>query len=860
MKIIGKKRVYGIFVLFLILLMSIVWAQPIKQIDLNFKNTEIKDVLRTLADQQGVNLIVDDNIKGPITVRLSKVTFKEALDLITKNNSLIYTYENRSYHVSRANNYLLKIEYQNNLLTIEAKEAPFTEILEQVASKSGLNFIPDKDLNEQVTLSFKNSPLEEGLQVLLAKAECISEKQGNVILIHKRTLDQIPVNLTCKNKLLTLDARNVPLIALTRALTEKTGVSVVPDQNLNPSLSIYFKDLTLEDCLNVLADTANLAITKEGEIWRISAKSGKNNFRIKYQNSLLTANIDNADASTVTSEIMRQTGCNIMLAKEINGNVNAHFQDVPLFQALIIIYESQGWSIEKQDNYYYVRYNNNANPNMRVIYNPETENFDLDIQSASIAAVLSEMARKANQNIVVFSQVNWTVNNIRLQKVNFTKALDYLLRGTVFTYRFENETYLVGDGMIVRPENSDFCEVKVYSVQYLKAEQLLNTLPPIFSRQNFMLLSEKNALIVSAPPNTQVQFAKYLAQVDVEGINDRTEVFKIKYLKAEDVLKLFPPTIPKNDIVVIKEANALAVTGPQNLVSQVKQYIEKIDQVNPMIIFDIMIVSLGNSKGIDWDPSTVMNLANGSKLEFKPGTGEVSLQLGAATESIYSTLKILGQQGKAKIVQNPTLSTLNGYKVSFNVNNERNYKITTVNGSGTAATTTESVKTFTTGLQITITPWVSSDNQITMELKPEFSEFGAVTEGLPEIIKRTSESTIRVGNKQTIVISGLRNVRTVKKTEKIPLLGDIPLLGKLFSKVKNDDVEDEYLLVMTPYLAFNETDRLEIEKMIKERFSKEMKQESRVFDSKPTQNAKTSATPKVTPVPTPTLVHSLVKK
>ncbi|HEX3044730.1 MAG TPA: secretin and TonB N-terminal domain-containing protein [Bacillota bacterium] len=822
-----KKRTVLRFALILCLLfsaLSSVVCGETKSIDLNLKNSDIKDVLRALADQQRVNLIIDNDISGKITINLSRLSFKDALDLIVKNNGLTYQLENNVYHISKSDYTILNVKYQEGLLTVEAKEAKVSLVFERLARECNINLIIDPQLQqERITTLLTNLPPGEMLQALLNQSNCYQEVKEQLSYIHKRTTPPVPMTVTYQNNLLTVDAQNVPVAALARELTEKTGVSVVPEQNLSTTISVFFKNLSLADGLNTIGDTNNLLISNEGQSWRISRKTGS--YRIKYSENLLTVDADAVDVNMVMNEIARQSGIAINLAKEVRGTVTAHFQKLPLDKGLQFIAEPQGWVVEKQPKYYTIRTNTNANPNIRIAYDGEKEIFDLEVQSAPITAVLSEMARRANLNIVVFSQVNWTVNNVRLQDMKFNQILDFLLKGTIFTYKMDQNTYLIGDGLSTRPENSDLAEVRIYPIRYLKAEQLLNTLPPVFPRQSFVQLPEKNALIVTAPPAVQEKFVNYLKQVDIDAIEDRTEVFKIKHLKAEDVLKLFPPSIPKNDVIVIKEANALAVTGPQNTISEIRQYIEKVDQVNPMIMFDILVLSITDSKTVDWNPANSVLLPDGQKVTVTPEKGEISIGNASLGENILTTIKLLVSKGKAKILQNPTISTLNGYQVNFNVSTKRNYKIITTTGSGDNLTKTETVKTFDSGLYITITPWVSANNQITMEIKPKFSEFGGLTDGLPETIERSTESTIRVADREMIVISGLKNTRKVKNTDKIPVLGDIPLLGYLFTKSYYTDNQDEYFVLITPYLVFTEEDKAQVEQEIRLKFGQETLQE-----------------------------------
>jgi type II secretory pathway component GspD/PulD (secretin) len=830
--------------LILLLVVPVVMAEPSK-IALYFKNADIKDVLRALADQAGVNLMIDTQVSGMITIHLSKVTFTEALNVICKNNGLTYDKENNVYHVSVPDTSVLRVEFQEGLLSVEAKETPLKKLLEEFGRKTGVNLVPAANLDERLSIMLSKVSPEDGLKAILSHANCLDETIGSVHFIRKKSTEQMSFTVIFKNNRLTVDARDIPVPVVARAIAEKTGISVIPDQNASQNISVFFQDLPLADGLAALCDANNLQLSNEGPVWRISNRSGS--FRIKVKDGLLTVDADNTEAVTVFNEISRQSGVNIMVARDLRGQITAHFQNIPLAQGLTAISDTQGWIVEKQPKYYYIRPNSNQNQNIKLVYDPESRSIDLDVQSAPVTAILYEMARRADVNMVVLSQVNWTINNIRLRNVSFDQTIEFLLKGTIFSYiKTEDGTYLIGDGLIVRPENADFAIVKVYSIRYLKADQLLNTLPPIFPRQDFVQIQEKNALVVTAPQRIHDQFVNYLQQIDIETIEDRTDLIKVKYMKAEDVLKLIPQSIPKTDIMVVKEQNALAVTGPQNLLKQVRQYIEKIDQINPMIVFDVMVLLVSDTDGFTWSTSAgaITGVGNGNELSISPEDGAITLikpyipptttdnndDTTDKTDKVLGLITSLVQKGKAKILANPTITTLNGYQASFNVTTKWSYNVTTQsisNTDGKTVTTEESVKTYDSGLYITILPWVSANNQITMEIKPKISEFGdsPANSTLPSTSERSTETTVRVANKQTTIISGLRTSRKQQSVSKIPLLGDIPLLGHLFKSVNNSDTQDEFVIIITPYLVYDEASKQEAKSKVLDHFGPEIKQQ-----------------------------------
>lgn len=809
------RQLLPLILLLALLLGQMVQAASGKLIDLDFKNADIKDVLRALASQAGVTFVIDNDVTGTVTLHLSKVTFSQALTILAKNNQLTYTVDNKVYHISQIDTSVLKVEYDaaTGLLTVDAQRVKLFRLFETISQKTGVNLVPAPELQDRVDISLERAPLADGIQVILTKANCIGETIGKVTYVRKKATESYPFTINYQNNLITIDAQNIPISAVTRAITEKTGVAVVADPGVNNNVSIYIQNLPLAEALTILSDSNGLELTKLDNSWRISRKAGS--FRVRFKDNLLSVDADNVDVTILTTEISRQTGVNIILAREIRGTVNGHFQNIPLSQALNALLEPQGWMVERQYNSYYIKPNTVQNPNLQISYDPEKQLIDITVTQASpLAAILSEIARKADLNIVIMPQVNWSVNNLRLKGMNLSQTLDFLLQGTVYSYTVIDKTYIITDSLYPRPENADFQTVKIYPIRYLKAEQILNTLPAIFPRQNFVLLQDKNALVVTGTKEFHDKFTDYLAQMDVASIEDRTEVIRIKYLKAEDVLKYLPSSISKTDIMVIKEMNAVSVTGPQNLINQVKQYIDKIDQINPMIVFDIMVVSISDSGTVTWDPGSTSIVTGSGSVSLTPGAGKIITGV-MDSSSILSSINLLVSQNKAKVLQNPTIYTLNGYPTNFSVSKKVSYNIVENTGTGTNTTPTSRQVNFDSGLFITITPWVSANGQITLEIKPTFSTFDpgsltgttAATGIIGTTNERTVSATVRMQDQETLVLSGLKSSNREKIISKIPVLGDIPLLGFLFRTTTYRDIQDEFVILATPRLIYDEADK-----------------------------------------------------
>jgi general secretion pathway protein D len=112
------------------------------------------------------------------------------------------------------------------------------------------------------------------------------------------------------------------------------------------------------------------------------------------------------------------------------------------------------------------------------------------------------------------------------------------------------------------------------------------------------------------------------------------------------------------------------------------------------------------------------------------------------------------------------------------------------------------------GTKIKVTPHINESNQVRLEIEEEISERGASTGalGAVSITKRTASTTLVVDDQQTVVIGGLMRDATTKTKQKIPVLGDLPVLGFLFRSSETTKRKTNLLLILTPYVIHDQAD------------------------------------------------------
>jgi pilus assembly protein CpaC len=188
------------------------------------------------------------------------------------------------------------------------------------------------------------------------------------------------------------------------------------------------------------------------------------------------------------------------------------------------------------------------------------------------------------------------------------------------------------------------------------------------------------------------------------------------------------------------------------------------------------------------------------------GTGNVTnfgSFFGSITRGAFSMsaeIDLLESNGLGRVLAAPTLVALSGQSASFLAGGE-----IPVPQSGGLGTTTVVYKPF--GVGLTVTPTILSPNRIALKVAPEASDIdytnAIVTNSIqiPAITTRRADTTVELGDGESFIIGGLISRTTTSAVDKVPLLGDLPLIGAFFRNLKYNSAEKELVIVVTPHLV-----------------------------------------------------------
>lgn len=329
-----------------------------------------------------------------------------------------------------------------------------------------------------------------------------------------------------------------------------------------------------------------------------------------------------------------------------------------------------------------------------------------------------------------------------------------------------------------------------------------------------------------------------------------TKIFPLNYAVADDV-KMYLEQIrqaegrTKGMIAVDKRTNSLIVTESEEGLKYIEEWIKKLDTKPYQVSIEAQVIDISiddlSELGVQWGVRSVETQPGSGvnyTLEQVGGAGVTVSEVNATAREVQSSmlvaptgapiesavflfgkftdalaisgrLAMLITQGKAKVLSNPRVTTMNNKTAVIIAGEKIPYKsavtqTTTGAGTGVGQTVQETWEYINAGIQLTVTPTVSPDGWITLNVKPQVDIPQISAPGVPPTVKsRQTEVTVMVKNNEPLIIGGLISDSDIDAIKKIPLLGDLPILGYLFKYKTSTKRRTELIILITPRIIEN---------------------------------------------------------
>ena len=275
-------------------------------------------------------------------------------------------------------------------------------------------------------------------------------------------------------------------------------------------------------------------------------------------------------------------------------------------------------------------------------------------------------------------------------------------------------------------------------------------------------------------------------------------------------------------VVADNDTNSLLVTVTSRYADRVKTMLMELDRDVPQVLIKVLIVEVTHSNssdiGIEYSILNTRPSGNGQTVGTQFGlaqavtnamaTGTPSGLVAKVIESnLSATLKALASTGKLDVLSRPTILGVDNQLASIMVG--QSVPFVTASNITSVGTIVNSVNYQPIGIILNVTPHINPDGMVILDVAPQVSQISSQTVTIqagvnaPVFDQRSAQCRVAVRNNQTIVIGGLMQDQKTETINKIPLLGDIPYLGALFSTKAQSKSKTELLFFLTPQVATN---------------------------------------------------------
>jgi general secretion pathway protein D len=263
-----------------------------------------------------------------------------------------------------------------------------------------------------------------------------------------------------------------------------------------------------------------------------------------------------------------------------------------------------------------------------------------------------------------------------------------------------------------------------------------------------------------------------------------------------------------------EDTNSLLVITASKNFDKVKKIIAELDKPVPQVLIKVLIAEVTHDESLDLGTEFSMinithtgnSITTSSDFNIAAQTG--GLVVAGIQGDLDVTLRALETQGKLNILSRPYILTSNNQTATINVGEEVPFiRNTTYTETGQTRNTIEYEDI---GIILEVTPSINPEGLVIMDVKPEISAITGITVPISETVdapvfaKRSAESRVAIRDGQTIVIGGLVQDKETESIKKVPLLGDIPLLGLLFQRRETEKQKTELLIFLTPHVAMKD--------------------------------------------------------
>lgn len=398
-------------------------------------------------------------------------------------------------------------------------------------------------------------------------------------------------------------------------------------------------------------------------------------------------------------------------------------------------------------------------------------------------------------------------------------------------------------------DQADSFDIEIIQVLYANAREVAQIIENLVPRQsgngqnanyNLTIDERTNSLLMTGDPVIRQQLKLVVERLDMPTSGSgNTQILPVEYADASELVPILENMIgnleqgasePNRTEVSIQahpSLNALIITAPPALMSSLASVVQTLDQPRPQVLVEAIIVEVNlqtlSDLGFQFQsdvatspenevigsgafiPNSLAPISVTSDGEIVPGSG---LSLGYFRGgNIYALFSALAGETNANILSTPSIVALDNEEASILVG--ENVPFITGSESREGSNPFQTIQRQDIGVTLTVTPRVNNNNSITLNIEQTVESISQSAANTADIVtnKREISTRVQIANDEILVLGGLIRDEISESQSKIPLLGDLPVIGRVFRSNSNNVDKKNLMVFIHPVILDSSASR-----------------------------------------------------
>ncbi len=673
---------------------------------------------------------------------------------------------------------------------MDFKNQPIADILLVLAEASGISIVADETISGNASFYFSETDIRTALRSFLGAQRIYMREEEGIIYVSR-----IDVSVSSDGRV-SVHAEDVDPSLILKALSRKAGRTILNDALPKTTMTVHINEIALEEAVRIVA-----ARFPDYEL-------------IVSPSSLYLKRIDASGKKPASAR-----GSVPSILKGEDGSFSIEFEQASFLEALdsLMVAEGREYVLMLRGDFSLGRMKH-SKKTFEEALTLLLEQAGADYVERGDIIYLFEIQKK---DIVKKLRDTVTLPVVYLPVQDLVALLPQELSNSAF-FRVDkatNSMILTGSEQEIRPlldyiakvdvPNADGRAYTPFKLRFIKAKDAIAMIPSRMFPLPPILGSDEYSFTALLTDDASMAISSILEMIDRRTASVPV---RLKYIKTDELLKLLPPSVAKDEVLDSGYPGLLFFTGSEDKLRRFELELSAIDRPKPQIQYDILVLQSQSGYSLNVDASgSVQGTASDADLDAKAIVGAfkdlLSIHFDIISEFGYTFAAKLTAEistSASEVYADTKLTGVVGHDVKFQNTNTFRYRDSEIDPDDGKVKSTGVTRELTSGLLLSINGWASSDGMITMTISTTVSERGETSSDStapPQTSERVVSTQVRTQSGRPVAITGLVQRNKSRSLKKIPLLGDIPILGWLFSVPTESDTQTEFSVYIVPRLV-----------------------------------------------------------